>query len=291
VTTLGEVSGFIAGRVLVRGEDDWPLPGTAWARLYLDAGRTGSAASLNDGALAIRPSASSGSDMALLASTPSASASFRTALSAAGHGHEGFGAPQAVAPLSNLRAAEATALTYTSAPLAQNLELSGPIVLRVFASATATDFDWAVNLTDVWPDGRSEWISDGFLRASLRRVDQAQSRRNAAGEIIRPWYPFNTRESVPSGEVVEYLIELTPISNVFQAGHRIRLDLFPAVSGLVDSALTGGVGTLTVMHGSARPSSLLLPVVPGRCQTGMPLVDDLAPPDRCANNLAQALDR
>ncbi|MGH8453060.1 MAG: CocE/NonD family hydrolase, partial [Nevskiales bacterium] len=105
VTTLGEASGFIAGRVLVRGEDDWPLPGTAWARLYLDAGRTGSAASLNDGALALLPPQSGGSDTTLLASTPSLSASFRTAFSALGHGHEGFGAPQAVAPLSNLRAA------------------------------------------------------------------------------------------------------------------------------------------------------------------------------------------
>lgn len=290
VTTLGSVSGFITGQVLVRGEDAWPLPDTQWARLYLDAGRAGSALSLNDGALALAPATASRSDMALMASTLSLHASFRTALSAAGYGHEGIGAPQAVAPLSDMRVVELLALSYSSAPLSQNLEVTGPIVLRLYASSSAADFDWVVNLTDVWPDGRSEWISDGFQRASLRRVDESASRRNAAGDIIRPWYPFETKEPVPAGEVVEYLIEITPISNVFQAGHRIRLDLFPALSGLVDSVLTGGLGTLTIFHGSQYPSSLLLPVIPGRCQDGVPLVGDLAPPERCASNLTQAFD-
>jgi hypothetical protein len=67
--------------------------------------------------------------------------------------------------------------------------------------AARSDFDWAVNLSDVWLGGRSEWICDGFLRASLRRVDEARSRRNAAGEIIRPWYPFDAKQPVPPGEV------------------------------------------------------------------------------------------
>jgi predicted acyl esterase len=156
------------------------------------------------------------------------------------------------------------------------------MVLRVFATSTASDFDWQVRLTDVHPDGRSSWISDGQLRASLRAIDPRRSRRNASGDVIRPWYTFDRHDDVPIGKDVEYLIELAPTSNVFAAGHRIRVDIQPVAEGYVDSARTAGAGVLQVRHGRKFDSSILLPLIPHRCQLGAAGVDGVTVPRDCA---------
>ena len=280
VTNLGTPSGYKRGEVLVRPEPDWPLPSTRWTRLYLDGQKSGSSDSLNDGGLRLQ-AGEDGTDIAPLATVTGPRAELRTLLAA-------LGAPEAreevntndliAASLDDLRPDEHTGLTWTTAPFTQDLEITGPIVARIFASVVAPDFDWQVRLTDVHPDGRSSWITDGQLRASLRRVDPEKSRRNEQGEIIRPWYPASEHEQVPQGEVVEYLIDLAPTSNVFRKGHRIRLDVQPIASGYFDSARTGGVGALTVHRGRSTPSSILLSVIPGRCQKGVPAAEGIAMP-------------
>ena len=274
VTNLGTVSGYERGRVLVRDEARWPLPETRWTRLHLADGRALRAA---------RP-ATTGSDTAPLATVAGPKGELRTALAIAGEfGQAGDAMRQAYH--DDLRPDEAAGLTYTTAPLARDVELSGPMVLRVFASSTASDFDWQVRLTDVHPDGRSSWISDGQLRASLRAVDPRRSRRTPRGDIIRPWYTFAHHDPVPAGEVVEYLVELAPTSNVFAAGDRLRVDLQPVAEGYVDSARTGGAGVLQVLHGGTRDSSILLPLIPHRCQRGVPGTDGVTAPPDCAGAL------
>jgi hypothetical protein len=290
VTNLGTVSGYKRAEVLVRPEPDWPLPSTRWSRLYLDGQRSGSSDSLNDGGLRLEPGAD-GADGAPLSTVSGPRGELRTLLAV-------LGAPEAreevstndliAASLDDLRPDERTGLTWTTAAFTQDLELTGPIVARIFASAIAPNFDWQVRLTDVHPDGRSSWITDGQLRASLRRVDPGRSRRNENGDIIRPWYPASEHEQVPPGEVVEYLIELAPTSNVFRKGHRLRLDVQPIAEGYVDSTRTGGVGALTVHRGRTRPSSILLPVIPGRCQKGVPAVAGISMP-YCGEALAESL--
>jgi hypothetical protein len=183
----------------------------------------------------------------------------------------------------DLRPDEALGLTYTTAALTAPVELSGPVVLRVTAAATASDFDWQVRLTDVHSDGSSSWISDGQLRASLRAIDLKRSRRNTAGDIIRPWYTFDRHDAVPLGKNVEYLIELAPTSNVFAKGDRIRVDVQPVAEGYVDSVRTAGVGLLQVRLGGPSDSSILLPLVPHRCNLGTPGQPGVAVPSDCAN--------
>jgi putative CocE/NonD family hydrolase len=181
----------------------------------------------------------------------------------------------------DLRPDELAGMTYTTKPLAGDVELTGPIVVQVDAVATAPDFDWQVRLTDVHPDGRSSWISDGQLRASLREIDPARSRRNAQGDIIRPWYTFAHHQPVPVGSPVRYLVELAPTSNVFRAGDRIRVDIQPVAEGYVDSARTGGAGALQILRGGSHDSSILLPLIPHRCQDGQPGVEGLQVPTDC----------
>ena len=266
-TNLGSVSGYDRGEVLIREEEDWPLPSTRWTRLHL-----------GEGSLAL-DAPPNGSDTAPMLSAFGPYGELRTAKAALGTGTAGV--PElhdAITSLywDDLRPSELTSLIYTTPPLAEDTEVSGPIVLHVRASATTHDFDWQVRVTDVHPDGRSVWITDGQLRASLRRVDDSKSVKNDDGDYIRPWLPLTTHEPVPLLEPVDYVVELAPTSNVFRAGHSMRLDIQPLLTGYVDSVRTGGMGALTVFHG--RNSRLVLPVIPERCQLGAPAADGVAPP-------------
>ena len=281
VTNLGSASGYKRAEVLVRDEPRWPLPGTRWTRLYLSSAESGSATSLNDGTLSLSPT-DAGSDLAPMATIPGPKAELRTTFvvlgtAAAALGPLGDGLLRAV--FDDLRLDEAVGLTYTTPPLARDTEISGPIVFTVNAAATAPDFDWQVRLTDVHPDGSSAWISDGQLRASLRRLDPELSSRNRRGDITRTWLPYTEHEPVPIGQPVEYTFELGPTSNVFRAGHRIRIDIQPIASSYLDSARSAGVGALSVLSGGAEGSHVLLPLIPSRCQNGTPASPDVQMPN------------
>jgi uncharacterized protein len=283
VTNVGTPSGYKRGEVLVRPESDWPLPETAWARLHLGSGPSGSAHSLHDGGLSSKPSATAGADTAPMATTFGPKGELRTALVVSGGADAtGVGDPVRKAFFDDMRPDEVAGLTYTTKPLAADVELTGPVVAQVDAVATAPDFDWQVRLTDIHPDGSSSWITDGQLRASLRAIDPAKSRRNKQGDIIRPWYTFTHHDPVPIGTPVRYVIELGPTSNVFRAGDRIRVDIQPIAESYVDSARTAGVGTIQVLRGGVHDSSILLPIVPHRCQLGQPGIEGLQVPAHCA---------
>jgi len=270
VTNLGTPSGYKRAEVLVRPDSDWPLPETSWTRLHLASG-------------ALSQSQSTvGSDSTPLATVAGPKGELRTELvvsSGADPNSVADAARQAY--FDDLRPDEALGLTYTTKPLTNDVELTGPVVAQVDAIATAPDFDWQIRLTDVHPDGSSSWISDGQLRASLRQIDPAKSRRNAQGDIIRPWYTFTQHDPVPIGTPVRYVIELGPTSNVFRAGDRIRVDIQPVAEGYIDSARTAGVGALQVLRGGVHDSSILLPLVAHRCQLGQPGVDGLQIPTDC----------
>ncbi|GAB4424153.1 MAG: CocE/NonD family hydrolase [Chloroflexi bacterium OHK40] len=144
-------------------------------------------------------------------------------------------------------------LVYTSPPLTEDLEVTGPIVLELYARSSARDTDWTAKLTEVFPDGRSYNLVDGILRARYR---------NGLGQpmLIEP------------GAVLRYTIQLGPTSNRFKAGHRIRLqvsssnfprfDPHPNTAGAIALATQTTTARQEVLHTPAYPSHLLLPVIP-----------------------------
>ncbi|WP_188054279.1 CocE/NonD family hydrolase [Sphingosinithalassobacter sp. CS137] len=146
-------------------------------------------------------------------------------------------------------------LVYTSAPLAEPLEVTGFVnaVLRV--SSDARDTDFAVKLVDVAPDGTAYILGDTILRARYRNG-------------------YERPEMMEAGEV--YTIAPTPIttSNTFQPGHRIRVEVtssnFPKFvrnlnTGGANESETGHVvAHNTLHHSAAQPSYIDLPVVPRR---------------------------
>ena len=272
----------------LRTDSAWPLPDTDWTDLYLSAARSGSATSLNDGSLAASPSAEAG-DTTPLISSPGIGEDLRVAMlgPALVRADGGYETVDGTPPVWDLRREEGAGLTFTSPVLKRNLEVSGPILAHLWAATHATDYTWALRLTDVGPDGSSEWITDGYLRASMRRYDPARSLL-ADGRLVRAHRDYDVLQPVPAGDPTEYVVQLKDASNVFRAGHRLRFDVLPLAGAGYDTADVPGGGALTLLHDPEHPSRLQIPVVPDRCQDAVPLTSTDAPLAPCARSFADA---
>ncbi|MGB9505732.1 MAG: CocE/NonD family hydrolase, partial [Candidatus Acidiferrum sp.] len=144
-------------------------------------------------------------------------------------------------------------LIYSTPPLAHDLEVTGPIRLELYASSSAIDTDFAGKLVDVAPDGTVINLTEGILRAKYRDSQV-------------------TATPLKPGTVYALTLDLWATSNVFRAGHRIRLEVSSSNFPRFDRNLNTGesaadsakwaTATNTILHDSAHPSALVLPVVP-----------------------------
>ncbi|HVA81815.1 MAG TPA: CocE/NonD family hydrolase, partial [Candidatus Binataceae bacterium] len=151
--------------------------------------------------------------------------------------------------------ARSDVLCYSTEPLAEDLEVIGPITLTLYASSSAPDTDFTAKLVDVGPCGLARNLTDGILRARYR-----ESRSHAA--MLTP------------GKVAEFTIDLWNTANVFKAGHRIRLEVSSSNYPRFDPNPNTGHDLFadaevrpamqTVMHDRGFASHLVLPVIPAR---------------------------
>ena len=145
-------------------------------------------------------------------------------------------------------------LAFTSAPVEEDTEVTGPVAVKLYAASSARDTDFIARLIDVYPDGTAYNLTEGIIRARFR-------------ESI--WEP--PKLLVP-GEVYEYTIELLPTSNVFLKGHRIRVHITSSNFPLYDRNPNTGheqgmdaevrVAEQTIYHDARYPSHIELPVIP-----------------------------
>jgi putative CocE/NonD family hydrolase len=144
-------------------------------------------------------------------------------------------------------------LVYTSAPLSQPTEVTGPIEAVIFAATDGPDTDFTAKLVAVAADGRALNLCDGILRARYRSgLSQP--------ELLEP------------GKVYEYRIQLGSTSFVFAPGECIRLEVsssnFPRfdrnlnTGGALGLESEGRPAVQRVLHGGAYPSHLVLPLIP-----------------------------
>ena len=149
-------------------------------------------------------------------------------------------------------------LVFQTEPLEGPIEVTGPLVVTLWASSDGPDTDFTAKLVDVYPpsadfpQGLALNIADGIVRARYRG-----SRAKAV--MLEPGRPY------------EFTIELYPTSLVFMPGHRIRVDIssssFPRFdvnpnTGEPLNANTGWrVAANTVFHDPERPSRIVLPVI------------------------------
>jgi len=146
-------------------------------------------------------------------------------------------------------------LTYETAPLPHDLQVTGFPVMKVWISTRARDTDALAWIDDVAPDGsmRSHQMF-GRLRASDRALAKPPYY-----DFGLPWHSFLQRDARPlePGKPTELQFGLLPMSYIFPAGHRIRVTL-------AFSSPSGGSGKpVTVLTGPKLLSTLTLPVIPG----------------------------
>jgi putative CocE/NonD family hydrolase len=150
-------------------------------------------------------------------------------------------------------------LVFQTSPLAEATEVTGPITVQLWASCSALDTDFTAKLIDVhphsadYPAGFAQNLSDSIVRARYRN-DREQA------ELLEP------------GRVYAFEIVLYPTSNLFGAGHRIRLDVSSSNFPRFDvNPNTGGplgrerrfvLAENAVYHDPQHPSYVALPIIP-----------------------------
>lgn len=144
-------------------------------------------------------------------------------------------------------------LVFTTPPLERPIEVTGPVVVELYAASSAPDTDFVAKLIDVWPDGFAQELCHGIVRARYRESFERPT-------LIEP------------GRVYAYTIELNPTSNLFRRGHRIRIDITSSDFPNFDrNHNTGGddyresalqTARQTIFHDASRPSRAILPVIP-----------------------------
>lgn len=151
-------------------------------------------------------------------------------------------------------------LVFETGPFEEDVDIIGPVTVRLFVSSTAKDTDFTAKLIDVHPPSR-EW-PEGFAM-------------NLTDSIVRCRYRdgFESESWLEAGEVVEVVIEPQPIANRFGRGHRLRLDIsssnFPRFDVNSNTGEPSGlerrveVATNRVHLGLDHPSRLILVRVTG----------------------------
>lgn len=143
-------------------------------------------------------------------------------------------------------------LVYTTQPLKNDLEVTGPVNAVIYASSSATNTDFTAKLVDVYPDGRAIRICEGIIRADHRD-------------------PLMPPTNIEPGRIYKYNIDLWATSNVFMKGHRIRLEISSSNFPRFDRNLNTGTffaaetkwikAEQKVFHGKNYPSCIILPVI------------------------------
>ena len=145
-------------------------------------------------------------------------------------------------------------LVFSGSARDRAMEVTGPLVVKLFAASTATDTDFTAKLVDLHPDGYAQILEEGLIRARYRESFEK-------GKLITP------------GKVYEYTIDLWSLSHLFQKGHRIQVEIagsdFPKYDRNPNTGEKFGASarmqkaTQTIYHDRERPSHIVLPVVQG----------------------------
>jgi len=141
-------------------------------------------------------------------------------------------------------------LVYSTDPLVDGIEVTGPVKMILYACSSVTDTDFIVKLVDVYPRGKAINILDAGIRARFRNGEDNPS-------LIEP------------NKIYQYQIDLGNTSNYFRKGHRIRIEIsssnFPRFD--INSNLGGEnksqayiLAEQTIFHNIKYPSHLLIPI-------------------------------
>ena len=150
-------------------------------------------------------------------------------------------------------------LVFQTEPLTEDVEVTGEIEVKLYASSSAVDTDFTAKLIDVYPPS-SDWaggfdlnIGDGIIRGRFRDSLKVE-------KLMKP------------GDIYEFTIKLYPTSNVFKKGHRIRVDISssnfprfdinPNTGEPLNQHRLSRIAEQTIYHNPRHPSHIVLPIIP-----------------------------
>jgi predicted acyl esterase len=245
----GDREDMLRGRYVTTAGADWPLPGTTWATLYPSAQPSGTASSINDGTLGFGTPAAATQAYPAIGSLSTATDPYNTSI---------LGVFNDSPTLTDMTLAEPLGLSYTTGPFAAAVQAAGPASLEVALTSTAPETDLYAVLSDVWPDGTAHPMAAGRLRSAYPGIDLSRSLVDEDGDVVQPYGRYDVADRALPGQERRYHVELWPIGNQFDAGHRLRLHIL-GVSG-ASQPTTPAVNTVRLGAGASR---LLFPVLAG----------------------------
>ena len=235
---------FVMGVNEYRQEDDWPPPEARYVKYFLHSGGKGNSlrgnGSLSTSAPKSEPSDSYAYDPAEPVPTIGGPLCCAQELMEPG--------PRDQRSVEN----RDDVLVYSMGPLAQDLDVTGPVKATLFVKSTAVDTDFTGKLVDVAPDGFATNVAEGILRMRYR-----DSREHTS--LMNP------------GQAYEITLDLWATSNVFLRGHTLRLEISSSNFPRFDRNLNTGEeikngrrfvsATNTLLHDEQHPSALVLPII------------------------------
>jgi putative CocE/NonD family hydrolase len=202
VTGMPKVQIFVMGRNEWRGESEWPLARTRWTPFYLHSGGRANSR-MGDGTVSTTmPKNEPADHFTYDPGSPVWTVGGSVCAACA------RGGPRVVDGPADQREVEMRedVLVFTSAPLPDGLEVTGPIKLVLYVSSSAKDTDFSAKLVDVHPTGAAYNIQEGIHRMRFRE-----------GYHKKVW--------MEAGGIYKVEIDLEATSNYFKPGHRIRVDV------------------------------------------------------------------
>jgi hypothetical protein len=235
---------FVMGKNEWRTEDEWPLMRAKLTPYYLQA--TKAANSLQgDGRLT--PELRGGTSQDTFEYDPAKAAPTVGGPLCCGGYIRGGALDQ------RLVEARKDVLVYTTEPFQEDFEVTGPVSVDLYVSSSAVDTDFTAKLVDVWPNGFAQNLTEGILRMRYRNSKER-------AEMMNP------------GQTYKVTIDMIATSNVFLAGHKLRLEVsssnFPRFDRNLNTGGDQGHGTQmasarnTILHDEDHPSALNLPMIP-----------------------------
>ncbi|HKN76262.1 MAG TPA: CocE/NonD family hydrolase [Candidatus Acidoferrum sp.] len=236
---------FVMGKNEWRDEDDWPLARAKSTRYYLHS--TGGANGLA-GSGTLSTAAPGEEKPEQYVYDPSDATPTIGGPLCCGALPTGIG-PEDQRPAEG----RADVLVFMTPAFEKDFEVTGPVKLDLYVSSSAVDTDFTGMLVDVWPNGFAQNLTSGILRMRYRNSQEKP-------ELANP------------GETYHITVDLWATSNVFLAGHKLRLEVSSSNFPRFDRNLNTGEiqargtrmikATNLIYHDKAHPSALIVPVVP-----------------------------
>jgi uncharacterized protein len=243
---------FVMGINQWREEEDWPLPRTVFTRYYLNSsGHANSSAGNGSLGTGIPSSNSSSQNFDAFTYDPANPVPTHGGNLCCTHDQ----VTQEPSGAFDQREVEKRndVLVYTTGAFDKDFEVTGPLTAEIYVSSSAVDTDITAKLVDVWPNGFAQNLADNVQRLRYRNSAEKP-------ELLEP------------GKIYKVSIDTGATSNVFRAGHRLRLEIsssnFPRFDRNLNTAESPEHGSKFVKaenriyHDADHPSAIILPVIP-----------------------------